>query len=855
MKKQHLHIGVQFLIFTFLWGANNSLLWGQADSMKAWILYQQAEAASSQEAAIAFANDALILGEKSKDDQLKLNTHQLLARIWFQKERLPLSLRHYLQVQNLAKKSDLRLSRPRLHWEMGNLYESWEVHDKAFKSFQLILKESNEAEQKDWELRALAGMARTKAAANEPLEALSYYEKLRKIFRAKNDPAAELAILRSIIRLQKESLAFQEALKSNQEALRLNEQARDTAEIIISLNNIGVLYRQLERYEESLTYFIQASEMEELFETKRGSNPITLSNIGILYQNLNDYPNSLKYLKRAELQTQLASVIDSSLLSSIKNLLAIIYLNSNESTNAYFYNKEAIDIAKKLEEPALLQLYYKTKSNIDEQVGAFEEALQYYRLHTNILDSLGKNQQAQREKDVQKRFSAEQTEKEMSLLLVDKEIAELKLRQDELENDRLKQENFLKEQQLKIAQQEIERQEAEQVLLNTQNQLLSEQKDRQITLLEKEQSEAELILTGERLKREQQDRAIAQAEREQAESNLALQEKDFQIQQQQESIIRNTIIGGLVTSLLVLILLIRTARLRRRATVILASQKQELEETLNRLKQTQTQLIQAEKMASLGALTAGVAHEINNPLNFVTSNTHALKIDLSELKLLLDEVHKLKEKADGEQLNRILEKIEELDTEFLNEEVQQLVESIERGAQRTKNIVLGLRTFSRSANDEFVLADIHEGLDSTLTILNSKLKGRIEVHKDYGKIPQIPCQFDKLNQVFMNILSNAIQAIDEEGHIYLKTSRKGKEVIISIEDTGSGIPQHLKERIFEPFFTTKGIGEGTGLGLSISYGIIEAHEGRIDLESKEGKGSRFSIILPLKQDKASTFAN
>ncbi|MEM6805066.1 MAG: ATP-binding protein, partial [Bacteroidota bacterium] len=256
-----------------------------------------------------------------------------------------------------------------------------------------------------------------------------------------------------------------------------------------------------------------------------------------------------------------------------------------------------------------------------------------------------------------------------------------------------------------------------------------------------------------------------------------------------------------------------------------------------------------------GALTAGVAHEINNPLNFVTSNTHALKIDLSELKLLLDEVHKLKDKADEEQVGRILEKIEELDTEFLNEEVQQLVESIERGAQRTKNIVLGLRTFSRSANDEFILADIHEGLDSTLTILNSKLKGRIEVHKDYGKIPQIPCQFDKLNQVFMNILSNAIQAIKEEGHIYLKTYKEKEAVIIRIADTGSGIPEALKERIFEPFFTTKGIGEGTGLGLSISYGIVEAHGGKIEVQSEEGKGTNFNIILPLKQGEIAQYSD
>ena len=188
-----------------------------------------------------------------------------------------------------------------------------------------------------------------------------------------------------------------------------------------------------------------------------------------------------------------------------------------------------------------------------------------------------------------------------------------------------------------------------------------------------------------------------------------------------------------------------------------------------------------------------------------------------------------------------------MDTEFLKEEILQLVESIERGTIRTKIIVNGLRTFSRNNQDEFVKADIHEGLDSTLTILNSKLKNRIKVHKDFGDLPLINCQFDRLNQVFMNIISNAIQAIEGEGHIYIRTRHNNEGVTVAIRDTGSGMSEEVKKRIFEPFYTTKEIGEGTGLGLSISYGIIEQHKGSIDVHSEPGKGTEFLLFLPIEQ--------
>lgn len=278
-------------------------------------------------------------------------------------------------------------------------------------------------------------------------------------------------------------------------------------------------------------------------------------------------------------------------------------------------------------------------------------------------------------------------------------------------------------------------------------------------------------------------------------------------------------------------------------------QKDQLEKTVQELKATQAQLVQSEKMASLGQLTAGIAHEINNPVNFIASNVEALKLDFADLQTLLDRIDELPNcenpKVCLEEINQLSSN---LDVPLLKSEIADLIGGVERGAQRTKDIVSGLRTFSRDNKDKFELANIHEGLDSTLIILGNKLKDKISIKKEYGEIPAVYCQISKLNQVFLNIINNAIQAINEdEGLITIATKVVEQNVHISITDTGPGMDEMTKKRIFEPFYTTKEVGKGTGLGLSISYGIIQQHGGVITAESEPGKGSKFTIQIPIEQ--------
>jgi signal transduction histidine kinase len=279
----------------------------------------------------------------------------------------------------------------------------------------------------------------------------------------------------------------------------------------------------------------------------------------------------------------------------------------------------------------------------------------------------------------------------------------------------------------------------------------------------------------------------------------------------------------------------------------LNKQKDELLKTLQDLRLAQSQLVQSEKMASLGQLVAGIAHEINNPVNFISAGVDSLSANLEDIRQVLEIYHKVTSDNVKEKLKQIEEIKEKVEYGEAIREINKLIESIKNGTKRTTEIVRGLRTFSRLDEDILKMADIHEGLDSTLILLHNRYKNRIEIIKNYGNLPQVECFPGQLNQVFMNILSNAIDAIEDEGTITIDTSISNGFIYITIKDTGHGIPENIRERIFDPFYTTKGVGKGTGLGLSISQGIVEKHRGKIGLRSVTGQGTEFIISIPVSQ--------
>lgn len=281
----------------------------------------------------------------------------------------------------------------------------------------------------------------------------------------------------------------------------------------------------------------------------------------------------------------------------------------------------------------------------------------------------------------------------------------------------------------------------------------------------------------------------------------------------------------------------------------------ELEQAYRRLKETQMQLLQSEKMASIGQLAAGVAHEINNPIGYVHSNLGTLQNYMSGLLRLLDEFESLcdlagadlKASAPAEAIRKIKQQI---DYSFVREDLPQLLAESREGIERVKKIVLDLRDFSHSGQDDannWVRADLHAGIESTINIVWNELKYKATVRKEFGLLPRVECMPSQLNQVFLNLLVNAGQAIQANGEIVISTRSVGTEVCVSIRDNGSGMPVDVRKRIFDPFYTTKPVGKGTGLGLSLSYGIVKNHQGRIEVESELGKGSVFHVYLPISQ--------
>ncbi|MDE2179902.1 MAG: hypothetical protein KGJ40_03520, partial [candidate division NC10 bacterium] len=275
----------------------------------------------------------------------------------------------------------------------------------------------------------------------------------------------------------------------------------------------------------------------------------------------------------------------------------------------------------------------------------------------------------------------------------------------------------------------------------------------------------------------------------------------------------------------------------------LTRKHRELEQTLQELALTQSELLHSEKMASLGFLVAGVAHELNNPISFIHSNMDFIGDYVLRLKGAI-EAYEALELPDWPAHQRLeeLKKGAELDLHTLDE----LVSSCKRGTERVKRIVMDLGTFVRADDVTPMPVDLHEGIETTLNLLTKEYRDRIAVHREYGSLPPVECRPGQINQVFMNLLVNAVQAIPERGDVWIRTASQGDTVTIIIRDNGCGIPEANLTKVFDPFFTTKKVGEGMGLGLSLSYGIIQKHGGNIRVSSHDRQGTEFTIELPVK---------
>jgi len=611
-------------------------------------------------------------------------------------------------------------------------------------------------------------------------------------------------------------------------ALEYFYQARKIAEdhdldpqLAYSFNNIGDIYNLEDNYQLALEYELKALD---IFEDISDSSGIAYCchQIAQAYANLENYSSALDYDVRAmNIRASIGNRagVAYSLISIGQN-----YLKMGEHTEALNKLQKSIEIFTDLNEVFGLSsalhstgIYYKT-------VGKPEEAIEHLSRALDIARANDSPMRVRNAAEVLSELYADQHKF--------REAYEMHILYKESYDSLYHEENLVKVTQM-VLQHEYEQRELLQLAeISRQKQF----RNYVMVLFGMVVILVIVILNRYNLKKK---------------SNLDLQQKNHEIESQKKKL----------ENLFVSLRIKNDELCQQNEEIItqkdhlamlnheLEKQKHELHNTLNELTQAQTHLVQSEKMASLGQLTAGVAHELNNPINFISASIKPLQRNVEDLLGLLEKYDAVIEKSSlTVEFGEVEEFKESLDLDYTVKETQNLFKGIVEGSSRSMQIVKDLRTFSRMDENEFKPVDIHDGIDSTLLLLHHKMQNRISVEKKYGKIPHVECLPGKLNQVFMNILTNSILAIEDKGEITIETSSIKDRVKISIKDNGKGMPPEVRDHIFEPFFTTRTVGEGTGLGLSISYSIIEEHAGTIEVASEPGMGTEFIITLPFAQE-------
>lgn len=823
--------------------------------------------------ALDYVNEALGLALGTDRYDAIADSYLWMAEAYRKLGQFGGALKAYFQALNALEKYGDDQSRAIVFTEIGMLYEELNVHEKAVEHYRAALKIREEIGNTTGAVINREQLGRCYVILDSTENALQVYTQLREVYRDEGEVFSEIQCLKKIAELYKQKRQIYKALGHNDEIRQLAQEVGDTVEIASALNQLGSTFSSIGNFAQALVYYRQSLALHRQFaEVKTADIAIDYTNLGKTFLQVQNYTEANKILREGIDYAEKKELFPDA--AGMYFLMAKSHFDRNAYQDAILAIQQAIKLAKKHAAPEILRDSYLLYGQILQERKEYQSAINYFQQHIKVKDSLFNIERINEQSASQQQVSFERTERQLRILLADEDIREMELRQLQLEQDKqqselqlLQREGQLKE--LALKQEATFKRQALQELQLAQERIESARRDQEILELQQNKKLNALALQQTQLETEKKSQAIRLLEQEREQQQMRA------IAGRREKRVAIAILG-LALGILVLLSIgyLQTQRARR----VISKQKEQVEKnkeelehalrdltlTHHQLQKAQTQLVDSEKMASLGQLTAGIAHEINNPINFVGSNISPLKRDFEDIEAVFKMVEALENSQDlNKDVAAILNIIKDRDITFLFEEVDMLLNGIEEGANRTKEIVLGLRTFSRMDEDDFKDADIHQGLDSTLTLLGNKLKNRIEVHKDYGNLPTIQCLPGKINQVFMNILTNAIQAIESEGAIYIKTAfedgsaskdpfkRPVDKVNISIRDTGKGMDMATAKRIFEPFFTTKPVGEGTGLGLSITYGIIEQHKGSIQVESEPGKGTTFVIKLPVKYEQPS----
>ncbi len=597
---------------------------------------------------------------------------------------------------------------------------------------------------------------------------------------------------------------FSKALEYHLQALQIRKKMGDQVAVAQSMNNIGEVYKFSGKYNQALEYYFRASDIKNRMGDKVGVI-ISLNNIGDTYRRQKQYEQAENYFaKIIEIEKEIgAKDITKSITATNIGLLR---LEQGNYSKAEEYLLQSLKIARGSGNLFSVGYCYNGLAKIYQKQGKLDLSTDYALKAISEADQVG-------------------------IMMIFKDSYETLT-----ENHRLKR-DFVKAF------------EYQTLYLHYKDSLFGTQQAQQIQYLEV-------------------NKRFLEQEEENKELKAVQKEQDQKMREQVTLLISVSSILGIGSVLM--LLLFRSRRNLSKKNKQIAKQKSQIEvqkaqiqRTLDDLQSTQTQLLQSEKMATLGQLTAGIAHEINNPINFVYAGVSTLESYLADFhhfsKMLRVVLKDERLKNDSEKIKAIEKLFKQMELDDLQEGIDELVSKIKIGAERTAEIVKGLRIFSRLDSNSMKRIDLHESLDATLLILNHLYKNRIKIIQEYDRqIPMLECFPAQINQVMMNLIANAVQAIENEGKILVRTEYLNKPhenkagenqdwIKITIQDSGQGIENENLSRIFEPFFTTKALGQGTGLGLAISQSIIQKHKGRIEAHSEVGMGTAFVIWLPLNQ--------
>ncbi len=697
-------------------------------------------------------------------------------------------------------KSDSSLMKTYL--EIGDYYQ-YSTSDSALYYYRKAYKLAEKLKAGKYIAQSLKEIGRTWYFQNEYDSAVPYFDKALVISRKIGDKKSIAKLLMNYGNIYIKRSIYDKALEYELAALKLYEKIDDSEGYSSCLNNIGIIYYYQKNYPKTLEYYQKSLQIKTEAGDREGM-AILLGNIGNLYNDIGETDKSLKYnTKSLKIYQELN---DKKGIARIFNNIGEVYVKKKNYPLSLEYFNKAL---KLLEEAGYKRGISLTLLNI---AGVFNITGQYNKALKN----------------------------EFRALKLAMEIGELNSQQ--IAYERIV-ESYKGLGTYKKALQYKEK------WFRIHDSIFNTEKAGTVALLEARlQSE-----------RQQQQIQLQQSELEKNKAELARVEAEKKRQELERDLF--FIVSGLLLVLVVSIFYFyrrkkmdnkRLIEQKKKIDAInkeLKDKNEELLATLESLKRAQQQLVQSEKMASLGMLSAGIAHEINNPINFVYAGINSLLHDFRDIEPVIKEINEINPESD--KLKERLKKIQQLKIENYFDEafeaIPQIIADIKLGAERTAEIVNSLRSFSRLDSGEKQTYDIHEGLDSSVLLLGNKYKNRIEIVRNYASgLPDIVCHPGKINQALLNLLSNAIDSIEGEGKIWITTSWKKDIIKVSIRDTGSGMGEETKQKIFDPFFTTKTVGKGTGLGMSITYGIIREHGGEIEIFSEPGKGTEIVITLPVE---------